>query len=58
MTPWFSDCKSEVLVDIGGIINLNIEMAETKFLLFPWDIMKDKEEIESLILGLHIQISN
>jgi hypothetical protein len=33
-------------------------MAETIFLRVPWDIIIDKDEIESLILELQIQISN
>jgi hypothetical protein len=41
----FSSCRSEVEV-LGEILNLNIHIGKTKALGMPWDIVKDKEDLE------------
>jgi len=42
--PSFSSCRSEVV--LGEVLNLGIQIGKTKTLAMPWDIIKDKEDLE------------
>jgi len=42
----------------GQIFNLDIWTGETKILQMPWKFIKDKDDLESQIRGLHIQFSD
>jgi hypothetical protein len=42
--PSFSSCRSEVV--LGEVLNLGIQIGKTKTLGMPWDIIKDKEDLE------------
>jgi len=44
IVPPFSSCRSKVV--LGEILNLDIQMGKTKTLGMPWDIIKDKEDLE------------
>jgi hypothetical protein len=45
--PPFSSCRSKEV--LGEIFNLDIQMGKTKTLGMPWDIIKDKEDLECWI---------
>jgi hypothetical protein len=42
--PSLSSCRSKVV--LGEILNLDIQMGKTKTLGMPWNIIKDKEDLE------------
>lgn len=54
--PPFSSCRSKEV--LGEIFNLDIQMGKTKTLGMPWDIIKDKEDLECWIFWHQIQFTN
>jgi len=42
--PSFSSCRSKVV--LREMLNLDIQMGKTMTLGMPWDIIKDKENLE------------
>jgi len=54
--PSFSSCRSEVV--LGEVLNLGIQIGKTKTLAMPWDIIKDKEDLECYTFWHKIQFPN